>query len=287
MQWLRDSIDIARKYPWDVGPIRIAGQDVRSVDLPWWYVPAWLGAQLPLLTAAALVGGVAVLVVEPDPGAQAASSARTTFPLVPIALQGVVLPVGIVVSGAVLYDGIRHLLFMIPALLALPAVALALLDRRATRAGSRLRVALPLGAVVVVAASLAASIRWAPYAYAFINPVAGWDKNHRSWELDYWGVSAREGVRRVREAGFDPVYVVPSQQPGVPFGAFDGPLVPGGRAGLYVFNRWDSAVQLGCTILFTHQAGRPRPRRGRLLPERAARREDPAAPPRDRPPPIW
>ena len=58
--WLHDSIDVARNYPWDVGPIRTAGQDLRSIDLPWWYVPAWLGAQLPLLTFAALVGGVAV-----------------------------------------------------------------------------------------------------------------------------------------------------------------------------------------------------------------------------------
>ena len=62
VHWLRDSIDIARKYPWDVGPIRAAGQDLHSVDLPWWYVPAWLWAQLPLLTFAALVGGIAVVV---------------------------------------------------------------------------------------------------------------------------------------------------------------------------------------------------------------------------------
>ena len=131
-------------------------------------------------------------------------------------------------------------------------MALALLDRRATRAGSRLRVVLPLGAVVVVAASLAASIRWAPYAYAFINPVAGWNKDGRSWELDYWGVSAREGVRRIREAGFDPVYVSPAHGPGVPFGGSGFGLVPGGRPGLYVFLRNEErAADHGCTVFFT------------------------------------
>ena len=210
--WLRDSIDIARKYPWDVGTIRAAGQDMHSIDLPWWYVPAWVWAQLPLLTFAALVCGIAVVVtrlVWP----RRPVTARATLPLVPLAIQAIVLPVAIVASGAVLYDGIRHELFMIPALLAFPAVALAWLDGDA---GRRAKVVLPLAAVVVVAASLAASIRWAPYAYAFVNPIAGSNKENRAWELDYWGVSAREGVRRLRRAGYSPIFVAPGQQPGVP-----------------------------------------------------------------------
>jgi hypothetical protein len=113
-------------------------------------------------------------------------------------------------------------------------------------------VVLPVGAVVVVAASLFASIRWAPYAYAFINPVAGWDKHHRAWELDYWGVTAREGVRRIQEAGFYPVYVDPARPPAIPYGGSGGALAPGGRPGLYVFLRYDDrAAQFGCTVFFT------------------------------------
>ena len=71
----------------------------------------------------------------------------------PLALQAVVLPVAIVAGGAVLYDGIRHELFMLPALLAIPAVALALLERHAA-AGGCAGAHLPVAAVVVVAASL-------------------------------------------------------------------------------------------------------------------------------------
>ena len=54
---------------------------------------------------------------------------RTAWPLIPILLQALVLPFFIVASHAVIYDGLRHELFMFPALLAIPAVALALLDR--------------------------------------------------------------------------------------------------------------------------------------------------------------
>jgi hypothetical protein len=43
LPWLKDSLNVSRSFPWD-HPIRTAGRDLRSVDLPWWYVPAWLGA---------------------------------------------------------------------------------------------------------------------------------------------------------------------------------------------------------------------------------------------------
>jgi hypothetical protein len=249
-QWLRDSLDVARKYPWDVGPIRTAGKDLRSIDLPWWYAPAWLGAQLPLLTIAALVGAIAALVVLLV-RRRRRMSARTAIPLVPVALQGVVIPVGVVASDPVLYDGIRHLLFMLPALLAIPAVALAVLARSASRSHRRLAVALPVAAVVVVAASLAASARWAPYAYAFVNPVAGRNADGRSWELDYWGVSSREGVTRLRKMGFPTVYSAPTAKNGMPWGAVDQEFERGNGVAIYVFIRWQTAADYKCDVLFT------------------------------------
>jgi len=252
--WLRDSIDVARDYPWDVGPIRTAGQDLRSVDLPWWYVPAWLGAQLPLLTLAAILGGIVALAVLLARRRRTVRAA-VAIPVVPIALQALVLPLLIVASGAVLYDGIRHVLFMLPALIALAAVALAALERGARASRLRLGLVLPLAAVAIVATSFVAAARWAPYSYAFLNAAAGRDTKHRSWELDYWGVSAREGVQRLREAGLTPLYVKPSQQPGVPWGAYNGPLTTGGRSGIYVFLRWDDAADFGCTVIFTIKRG--------------------------------
>ena len=258
LQWLQDSTAVARSFPW-VGTIRTAGRNVQSTDIPLWYVPAWLGAQLPLLTIAAVVGGAAVLIgvaVRRQPSA----NVRTALVLVPITLQAIVLPLAIIVSGAVLYDGIRHLLFALPALLAIPAVALAALERQA--AGRRLlRTAIPFAAVVVVAASLLASISWAPYAYAYLNPVAGANKDGLSWELDYWGVSAKEGVERLRKLGYVPVSVTPAEGVGVPWGAIPGPPRPGSTVGLYVFIRGNIAIprrraaDFGCTVVFTIKRG--------------------------------
>jgi hypothetical protein len=208
-----------------------------------------------LLTLAAVLGGGAVLVVGLA-RRRGAVDVATAVALVPIALQALVIPAAIVVSGAVIYDGNRHLLFGLPALLAMPAVALAVLERQATRP-SLGRLVLPLGAVVVVAASLLSSIRWAPYAYAYLNPIAGSSKDG-SWELDYWGVSGKEGVERLQRLGLGPVYVAPTagSDVGIPWGATLGPPQAGATAGLYVFLRWDNrAADFGCTVVFTIRRG--------------------------------
>ena len=248
VQWLRDASKNSIAYPWE-GPIRVAGGDVQSGHLPWWYVPAWLGAQLPLLTIATLVIGLIVLgvIVVRRRGAPGGEKA---IALVPLALQGIVVPVGILVSGAVIYDGIRHLLFMLPALIALAAGAVALVDRGSAR-GSRWRTALPLLAVLTVAASLFDSARWAPYAYAYINPIAGHNTRGQSWELDYWGASAREGISRLHKAGLTSVGVQPAQTVGVPFGAAPYTGTFGAGSGIYVFSRWGfTAASFGCNTLF-------------------------------------
>jgi hypothetical protein len=245
--WLRDSSSVGSSFEWDA-TVRTAGRDLRGLDLPWWYVPAWIGAQLPLLTLVAVGGGLIALVVILIRQAPR-ERLRTSLALGPITLQAIVLPLLTVASGAVLYDGIRHLLYMIPALLAIPAVALAALDHRSAKS-SRLRVALPVAAVLVAATSLFASMRWAPYAYAFVNPVAGRDAASRPWELDYWGVSAREGVTRLQRLGLTPVHVEPTVRTAIPWGATSGPVAPGARAGLYVFLRDNRAADFGCKVVF-------------------------------------
>ena len=239
-QWLYDAVDVAHKYPWAAGTIRAAGQDLTATRLPWWYVPGYLGVQLPLLTLCAVIAATVFL---------AARTRRLpVIPLVPVVVQGIALPFLIVASGAVLYDGIRHVLFILPALLALPALACSLLDR------GRLRRVLPVAAVVVVAASLASAISWAPYSYAYLNPL-GSIGHGRAWELDYWGVSAKEGVDRLKRLGFTTIYVKPSQQPGVPYGAYNTSDNPARGSGLYVFVRWNRASDFGCKVLFTINRG--------------------------------
>ncbi len=248
LHWLWDAFQTNRFFPW-IGTVRTAGTDVWSTEIPLWYVPAWLVAQLPVLTLVSLVTALVLLLVTLYRHRRLVRS-DASISLTPIVLQGLVLPGLIVLSGAVLYDGIRHLLFMIPALMAVPAIAVAVVERRPPT-WLAFSAFVPVACVVVIGVSLFASIRWSPYSYAFVNPVAGLAKG--AWELDYWGVSGREGVTRLNRLGFDRTRVWPAAEAGVPWGAepVNETIESDQATGLYLFVRErERAADLGCEVLF-------------------------------------
>ncbi|MFM7144913.1 MAG: hypothetical protein ACKOW5_01090 [Actinomycetales bacterium] len=250
LAWLPASIDRAGSYPWN-GPIRINGVDVISTDLPWWYVPVWLLAQLPLLTlamifATALFGGWAISRSRP------VLPRKDLVPLVPLALQAIVVPIVVVASGPVLYDGLRHVLFMVPALVALTVITIqALIGLTGTATGMKGAIPYVVAATVTLA-SFSAVVRWYPYQYAFMNPSAGWDKNHRNWEVDYWGLSAREGVTALLNQGAPLVQVLPNADSSSLFGGTRSREVierwPAGawQYGVYSYMRWENYLPGFC-----------------------------------------
>lgn len=251
LAWLWDAFAVMRQYPWD-GVTRAAGQDFDATDLPWWYVPGWLAAQLPVLTTLAAVWAL-VATGASVAGARWSIPRRSLVGMAPAGIQGVVLPVVIVLGGSVLYDGLRHVLFIIPALVALIAIGVAAIDVARWPRPRWHAAATALVALGVVGASLFATVRWIPYSYAFINPAVGWASSERSWELDYWGVSAIEGVRLLQEQGFASVAVEPTLMTSDMVGGVwrdqAREQAPDGY-GLYVFHRGDTSIG-ACEPLFT------------------------------------
>lgn len=262
-RWAWDAFVVSRSYPW-IGDIRTMGQDLPSTDLPWWYIPAWFSAQMPVLFLGLVLVGVFVWLncvlseVTHVRSSDLDESQPRAVALLPFAVQALALPAGLVVLGATLYDGIRHVTFAIPALI----VLMAPLVVRVMNVGSasEKRPSHPAWLMVVIliavpSTNLVASIRWFPYMYAHVNaPTAALDSN-RDWEYDYWGTSILEGAQRLRELGMDTVFVLPeidlrgtaevariSRAQGS-----DGE----GTYGLYVFRRWDASIpDNGCERVF-------------------------------------
>ena len=258
LQWLRDSTAVARSFPW-FGTIRTAGEE----RLEHRHTPVVRTRLARRPAAAPHDRGRRGWSGRPDRRRRSPAAERRPQdgprPRADHAAGDRASPRDHLQRRRALR---RHppLLFALPALLAIPAVALAVLERQT--AGRRLlRTAIPFAAVVVVAVSLLASISWAPYAYAYLNPIAGADKNGFSWELDYWGVSGKEGVERLRKLGYTPVSVTPTDGVGIPWGAAPGAPKPGTTVGLYVFLRGDltiprrTAADFGCTVVFTIKRG--------------------------------
>jgi hypothetical protein len=186
------------------------GERIMTDALPRTYIPGQLLARLPdgflLLLAAALVYAIAATAIlgrdsaakwRLDRGASlrsiALSLARARGALVVCA--AVVLPLGfLIVQRATIYDGIRHVLFVIPMLAVLAGVgwvAILPLLRRAPVVAA-VAAGTYVGSVIVTLAALH------PLEYVAMNALAGGTRGaYDRFEQDYWSAAATEALRRL------------------------------------------------------------------------------------------
>ncbi|MBO3272570.1 hypothetical protein [Hymenobacter defluvii] len=184
-------------YPWN-GPVLYLGHvfQVPIEQLPWHYIPVWLFVTTPVAYSLAaflgLIGAFAALL-------------RAKWLTLPrgidlLALTWLLLPIGIViVFRPIVYNGWRHLYFIYPAFLLVTVRGLRLLYQAAKdfpiiwRASASL---LLLGTGAETGYTLWRMAKAHPYEnvyFSFLSP----QKAEQLFELDYWGLSYREGLEWV------------------------------------------------------------------------------------------
>jgi hypothetical protein len=179
------------------------GEQVWTNALPRSYIAGQLLARLPegflLLLAVAVGYAIAAVIGWARDGRRAGRYAAAMMlarerAILVIGLA-VTLPLGfLIVRRATVYDGVRHVLFVIPML--------------AVLAGAGLRAVLPLLRRAPVVVALAAGayggsvvinlVALHPLEYVAMNAIAGGTRGaYDKFELDYWSVAATEALRRL------------------------------------------------------------------------------------------
>jgi hypothetical protein len=192
--------------------VLFGGADVSSDRLPWTYVPTWAWLSLPpVLLAGAAIGAVAGLQREEMQERAVALLAAIAFPVV-----------FVVATGATLYDGLRHLLFVVPPLAVLASAGwVGLIEAARDRPEGTgrpggigrpegLRYTGPEGlryiGLVAAAAVLVAGLvepvgfQWRnhPNQIAYIQPLAGGTSAaFGRYDLDYWGNCMLQSMARL------------------------------------------------------------------------------------------
>ena len=172
---------LASSFSWG-NPSIFAGQDVAANALPWYYLPTWLGMTLPPVVIAGACFSAARL--------WRTSASRVQL----AAIWAFVLVPGVyaIVRGLTLYDGIRHLDFIVP-----PFALLAAAGWDDLLSSVRGKAALVSAAVLVVgcAEPLAFEVRNHPNETVYFSPVMGGPRAaFGRYEMDYWGNCVLQAV---------------------------------------------------------------------------------------------
>ena len=174
------------------GTVLLNGTYIEAMDLPRSYLPHYFIVKLPETLLVALLLGLASVVWSVSQGRGLGNRRQMTrFVFLVFAI---VFPAAYaIMKHSVLYDGLRHFLFVIPLLCVLGGLSadafLAAVPRRTARVAAIAVLLLMLGGQGV------ALVKLHPHQYIYYNVFTGWlsGANGR-YETDYWANSYKEAV---------------------------------------------------------------------------------------------
>jgi hypothetical protein len=173
----------------------LAGEVYDMANVPRLYVPIYILIRVPLLT---LFGAVMAMLFAVLPRAVAGAKQPPRRDIALISLT-VIIPLACQVAfQGPAFTGLRHFLFVIPALTILAAIGL---DTALTALATRGRAVAGGGLAVIVASfvwNAVTLVRLHPYEYLFYNMVVGGlEGASRRYDLDYWFGSMPEALTQL------------------------------------------------------------------------------------------
>ncbi len=175
------AVSLLSGFDWS-STVLFEGADVRATALPFDYVPRWAALTTPPVVFA---GGLLSLLVLRRRG-------ETRWRVFGLWVAALFPAVYVVLAHATIYDGIRHLLFAYPPLVAVSAAGWSALPARAGRP-VRVATALMLAAGLLEPAWFA--WRNHPNECVYFSALAGGPRAALGrYELDYWGSSVHQAV---------------------------------------------------------------------------------------------
>jgi hypothetical protein len=169
-------------------------------SLPWYYLPVWIGITTPVVCLVLVFTGFFVIIrrtfAKAEPGKDLPGKRVLLF------ITGwLVLPVlTAILFRSTLYDGWRHLYFIWPAMVLAGIYGLdSLMDLHFLQWKDPVKKSIKLVAILSLVCSLGFTslfiFRMHPHQYCYFNMLA--PEPGRNFELDYWGLSYRDGLNEL------------------------------------------------------------------------------------------
>jgi 4-amino-4-deoxy-L-arabinose transferase-like glycosyltransferase len=189
-----EALDVMSHFTWR-GTVLFAGKTLHATQIPRSYIPQWLFVTLPEAHLLVLVMGLGLalwFLVRGDARFRAPAVAR--YALVIVAAFFPI--VYIAVRRTIVYDGMRHVLFIVPLFACLEARSLETAYEQLNRFKRWTAVALVALFAAYGVFHIAVMARLHPHEYVYFNRlVGGLPGAFGRYDTDYWGNSYREAVR--------------------------------------------------------------------------------------------
>lgn len=192
---VESSVENVQNFGWG-GMVLMDGHFWEAQDLPFYYLPYWLMRTTPEHLLLLMGGGFILGFLQLYRNVRTAEwgQAELLLPRVVLVVSGIFPIIYIIWKDPVLYDGMRHILFAMPPLVAVAALTFEECLRWSDRLASRfVAVALQVGSALAVGLVLLTMWLLHPYQYVFFNQLSGGLPGaYNRDETDYWGLSHKE-----------------------------------------------------------------------------------------------
>ncbi|HAH31085.1 MAG TPA: hypothetical protein DCL44_02090 [Elusimicrobia bacterium] len=187
------------------------GKFIKSTEVPWHYIPVWILITTPVTYSFLFLAGFIRTIrgiIGSGFGLFSNDVERQDF----LCLLLFFTPLAAVTYlNSALYDGWRHMYFIYVPFLLIAMTGLAWVLRLIEEAwpGHKLYAAFCLAAVILLSLSVTSykMIRFHPFQNTYFNALAGNNAGEK-YELDYWGLSFRQGLEYIVKNDKRPVIVL-------------------------------------------------------------------------------
>lgn len=176
------------------------GAKISSTDLPWYYIPVWIGITTPIFYIGCFVLGLASLLRLQRTWFRKIYSPQRFEDL--MVFLAFILPLAAVIGlRSVLYDGWRQMYFIYPPFLLISLKGIQWVWEKISCTIST-KAAL-VTVVLAIVAGTAPTLFWMvenhPYQNVYFNRFAGKDMEtiQQKYMMDYWGLAYREGIEHL------------------------------------------------------------------------------------------
>ena len=181
------------QFDWTM-PVFFEGAFLQAPDLPAYYIIKMILLKVPVITLVLFALAAWLFIRQLHLQAKSRWVGFRPFLAQGLVFFAILFPVAyVIIKDSILYNGLRHLLFVLPSLCALGASAIPALRARLIQSRPHLLPYAGLTLALGLALPLVSMVRLHPYQYIYYNEFAGGPAHAaRNYELDYWGTVYKE-----------------------------------------------------------------------------------------------